>query len=110
MSQAQLFKLLQVAYADKATLLSAYMPFLVGGGLFVPRVELKLHTPLALLVELPTDGGALRPASGKVVWVNPRQRGVGVALVSDEFGRELKVAIENVLGGSMNSVGQTLTM
>lgn len=68
-------KALALTVPDIATLLSAYMPFLDRGGIFVPtKTPYALGDQVTLLLTLP-DESARVTVSGGVVWVSPSEAG-----------------------------------
>jgi type IV pilus assembly protein PilZ len=88
MSNAQLFSL---TIKDKAALHASYMPFILGGGLFIPtRKSLRLRDELFLLLRLTADEQTVDTLAiaGKVVWLTPRNShngktpGVGVQFLT----------------------------
>lgn len=104
-------KLLQLQFTEKQALYNSYMVYCRDGGLFVPTLlTLHLGSMIHLMVEIPGDS-AMHMVSGKVVWLNQNKRkGVGLRLISDEFSRALKTAIENTLGGLLKGSNPTYTM
>ena len=63
--------ILSLAVKDKAALYNAYMPFVKGGGIFVPTPKRYfLGDEVFLLLTLPESSDRL-PVAGKVVWVTP---------------------------------------
>lgn len=91
------------------------MSFCRDGGLFVPGGNLQgihphLGAQLHMLVELPGDSN-LYTVSGKISWINMNKRkGIGIRMAADEFGRALRNAIENNLGGMIKGPSPTYTM
>ncbi|MFN3587550.1 MAG: PilZ domain-containing protein [Moraxellaceae bacterium] len=102
------------AIKDKAALYAAYMPFVKGGGLFVPTTrQCKLGEEVFVLLTLMDDPERI-PVTGKVVWINPRQQGlraagIGIQL-SGEEGDKAKRKIETYLAGAIQSDRPTSTM
>lgn len=63
--------ILSLAVKDKASLYSAYMPFVKNGGIFVPTPKRYfLGDEVFLLLTLP-DSSERLPVAGKVIWVTP---------------------------------------
>ena len=69
---------------EKTALHAAYMPFLTGGGIFIPTTrEYGLGDEVFMLLTLMDDPQRIA-AQGKVVWITPegvqgnRTRGIGV--------------------------------
>ena len=101
---------------EKSALFAAYMPFIKGGGLFIPtNKSYKMGEEVFMLLTLMEDASKL-PVSGKVVWVTPvgahggRTQGVGVQFAFNESGKAAQNKIEGLLGGSLKSVRPTHTM
>lgn len=107
---------LSLAVREKSALFAAYMPFVRGGGVFVPSMAtFALGEPITLTLSLLDDPGSLN-VEGRVAWVTPsssqagRTRGVGVQFNDDEAGRLAKHRIETLLGGAIKSSRPTHTM
>ena len=63
--------ILSLAIKDKASLYTAYMPYLRNGGVFVPTPKRYfLGAEVFVLLTLPESSERL-PVAGKVVWVTP---------------------------------------
>ncbi len=105
----------QLAIREKAALYAAYMPFLDGGGLFVPTTRaVRLGDELYLLLSLMDDPNKLS-VTGKVVWITPpgtpqRQQGLGVQFAKDEAGTCARSRIEDLLGGTLKANRPTHTI
>lgn len=101
-------------YKDRKSLQKAYMPFVKGGGLFVPTTTTyQMNEEVFLLVTLPDDGKP-KPVPGVVVWQSPssvdgRKRGVGVEFKGRE-GNSMRSRIEGLLGAKVSSHDPTYTM
>lgn len=100
---------------DDQALYMAYMPFIAGGGLFVPSTkDYSLGDEVYLLVKLLDDSEKL-PIAGKVVWITPpgatgnRQQGVGVQFTGDNKD-SIRNLIETRLSGKLTSKKPTHTM
>jgi type IV pilus assembly protein PilZ len=107
---------LSLSIKEKSALFAAYMPFLQGGGLFIPtNKSYKMGEEVFMLLTLMEEPAKL-PVSGKVVWVTPagahggRTQGVGVQFAFNESGKAAQNKIEGLLGGSLKSVRPTHTM
>lgn len=94
-------KALALTVPDIATLLSAYMPFLDRGGIFVPtKTPYVLGDQVTLLLTLPDESERVT-VSGDVVWVTPsevdaqRTPGIGVHFRSQD--NALRERIETLL-------------
>jgi type IV pilus assembly protein PilZ len=101
---------------EKAALYAAYMPFLRGGGIFIPTArEYKLGEEVFMLLSLMDDPNRIA-VQGKVVWITPegvqgnRTQGIGVQFTQDETGGAARAAIEKVLGESLATSRPTHTL
>jgi type IV pilus assembly protein PilZ len=107
---------LSLSIKERSALFAAYMPFIKGGGLFIPtNKSYKMGEDVFMLLTLMDDPSKL-PVSGKVVWVTPtgahggRTQGIGVQFAPNESGKAAQNKIEGLLGGSLKSVRPTHTM
>ena len=107
---------LSLSIKERSALFAAYMPFIKGGGLFIPTNKShKMGEEVFMLLTLMDDPAKL-PVSGKVVWLTPtgahggRTQGVGVQFAFNESGKAAQNKIEGLLGGSLKSVRPTHTM
>jgi type IV pilus assembly protein PilZ len=106
---------LSLAIKEKAALYAAYMPFIQGGGLFIPTSKsYKIGDEVFMLLSLPGDENKLR-VIGHVVWVMPvaqgsRPQGIGVKFSDKGAGPEAHNKIEAMLGGALKSGRPTHTM
>jgi type IV pilus assembly protein PilZ len=101
---------------EKAALYAAYMPFLKGGGIFIPTSrQYALGEEVFMLLSLMDDPNRLA-VQGKVVWITPegvqgnRTQGIGVQFTQDDTGASARATIERVLGESLASTRPTHTM
>ena len=85
---------------EKAALYAAYMPFLKGGGIFIPTSrQYTLGEEVFMLLSLMDDPNRLA-VQGKVVWLTPegvqgnRTQGIGVQFTQDETGSGARATIE----------------
>ncbi len=109
--------ILPVAIKDEATLYQSYMPFLRGGGLFVPtgNKQYAMGDELFLLVQLLDDKERL-PVTGTVVWITPpgaqgnRIAGIGVQFAESPDGEQARQRIEALLGAKLASEKPTYTL
>ncbi|MFG6178208.1 PilZ domain-containing protein [Halomonas sp. THAF12] len=107
-------KALSLTIRDIPTLLSAYMPVLERGGIFVPTQErYELGQEVFVLLTLPDESERL-PVTGQVVWISPegvsgrRVPGIGVHFgVGDHAVRD---KIENLLAGQLDKGAPTYTL
>lgn len=95
---------------DKDTLYACYMPFIAGGGLFIPSNQaVSLGEEVFVLATLP-DQPQKVPLTGKVIWLSYQHsgshvKGFGMQL-SGEKGRYYKSEAEKMLTG-LKSEGRT---
>ncbi|AMW79126.1 pilus assembly protein [Acinetobacter sp. TGL-Y2] len=106
--------LLQVNIADRVTLQASYMPFVQGGGLFVPSKQaVKMGEDVFVLATLPNQSQKI-PLTGKVIWLSHKQvankpQGFAIKL-SGEKGIYYKMEAEKLLAGSMSADHPSFTM
>ena len=101
---------------EKAALYAAYMPFLKGGGIFIPtNRQYQLGEEVFMLLSLMDDPQRIA-VQGKVVWITPegvqgnRTQGIGVQFTNDETGASARAQIEKILGEMLASQRPTHTM
>ena len=101
---------------EKAILYAAYMPFLKGGGIFIPTTKhYRLGDEIFMLIGLMGDPNKI-PVAGKVVWITPagsqanKAQGVGVQFAQDEGGIAARAKIEELLGSQLKINRPTHTM
>lgn len=108
--------ILSLAIKDKGALFNAYMPFVKGGGLFVPTA--KRYNPgdeVFILLSLMDEKDRL-PVAGKVVWITPpgaqggRTAGIGVQFNDSSDGEAARTKIESILAGILGQERPTHTM
>jgi type IV pilus assembly protein PilZ len=107
--------ILNLAVKDKAHLHGAWMPFVKGGGIFVPTAKrFSLGDEVFLLLSLP-ETSEKYPVPGKVVWVTPvgaqgnHPAGVGVQFTEGGDAEAARTRIEALLAG-LNTEKPTHTM
>lgn len=107
-------KALSLTIRDTQTLLSAYMPTLERGGIFVPTQErYALGQEVFVLLTLPEESERL-PVTGQVVWVSPpgvsgrRVPGIGIHFGADD--QPVRDRIENQLAGQLDRGTPTYTL
>lgn len=107
-------KALSLNIKDPATLLSAYMPSLERGGIFVPTKErYPLGQEVFLLLTLPGESERL-PVTGHVVWVSPpgvsgrRVPGIGIHFRAED--QAVRDRIETHLAGMLDKGASTYTL
>ncbi|HWQ39813.1 MAG TPA: PilZ domain-containing protein [Burkholderiales bacterium] len=101
---------------EQAILYAAYMPFVKGGGIFIPTTKpYRLGVEIFMLIGLLGDPNKI-PVAGKVVWITPagsqggRAQGVGVQFQADESGSAARARIEGLLAGQLALNRPTHTM
>lgn len=106
---------LSLAIKEKAALFSAYMPFIKGGGLFIPTNKpYKIGDEVFMLLSLIEEPTKLKVV-GHVIWITPvtqgnRPQGIGVQFSEKDGGVEARNKIEALLGGALKSTRPTHTM
>jgi type IV pilus assembly protein PilZ len=106
---------LSLAIKEKSALYAAYMPYIKGGGLFIPtNKNFKIGEELFMLLSLVDDPMKLKVV-GKVIWITPvaqgsRPQGIGVQFSEKDGGVEVKNKIESLLGGALKANRPTHTM
>ena len=112
--QPRMGGLIQVNIPDRATLQASYMPFIQGGGLFVPsKNPIKMGEEVFVLAGLPEQTQKV-PLTGKVVWISHKQtmakpQGFAIQLTGEK-GIYYKNEAEKMLAGSMSLVRPSYTM
>jgi type IV pilus assembly protein PilZ len=108
-------RILHLDLSSRTELYAAYIPFLRGGGLFVPtHAEHPLGEELFLVVQLPEEPEPI-PVTGRVVWHTPpaaaghRPAGIGLQLQGDDHG-VVRARIEDHLAGALASERTTHTL
>lgn len=106
---------ISIAIKDKQALYMSYMPFVKGGGLFVPTTkDYGLGDEMFLLVKI-MDEVEPTQISGQVIWVSPqgalggRPPGVGIRFVGEDAHHTVRL-IEGKLGASVSLTRATHTM
>ncbi len=106
---------LSLAIKEKSALYAAYMPYVKGGGLFIPtNKNFKIGEEVFMLLSLVDDPVKLKVV-GKVIWITPtasanRPQGIGVQFSEKDGGLEVRNKIESLLGGNLKSNRPTHTM
>jgi type IV pilus assembly protein PilZ len=113
--QPQKPSVLSLAIKEKAALYAAYMPFIKGGGLFIPTNKpFKVGEEVFMLLSLINNPEKIKVV-GHIVWVSTasqanRPQGVGVQFSEKNGGAEAKKKIEDILGLAIKSSRATHTM
>ena len=99
---------------DKVSLHKYYMPFIKGGGLFIPnRRGYELGDDVSIVLNLMGEQEKI-PVRGKVVWIakegvkNPHVAGIGIQF--NDPGNVAKDKIETCMTGMLGSPETTATM
>ena len=107
--------ILSLTIKDKSALYAAYMPFVKGGGLFIPtKKSYMLGDEVFMLLTLMEETDKI-PVAGKIIWITPvgaegnRAAGIGVQF-SDQDGGMARNKIEGYLAGALKSDKPTHTM
>jgi len=107
---------LSLSIKGKPALYAAYMPYLKGGGIFIPTTKTyQLGDEVFMLLTLMDDPNKL-PVAGKVVWITPaeaqgnKSQGIGVQFSDNESGVAARNKVEGLLGGTLTSTRPTHTM
>lgn len=107
---------LSLTIRERSALYAAYMPYVQGGGLFIPtNRSYQMGDQVFMLLSLMDEPGKLS-LSGKVVWITPpgaqgnRQQGIGVQFEDSDSGRAARNKIESILGNAMKSSRPTHTI
>jgi type IV pilus assembly protein PilZ len=107
---------LSLAVNSKSVLYAAYMPFLKGGGIFLPTNRVyRIGDEVFLLLQLMDDPAKL-PIQGTVAWVTPvdaqggKQQGIGLRFGEDDSSKAARTKIESVVGSHLGSTRQTHTL
>ncbi len=108
-------KVLSLTIKDRSALFAAYMPFIKGGGLFIPTdKEYALGEEVFMLLTL-LDEPDRMPLAGTVAWITPtgaqggRAAGVGIRF-SEKDSAAVQQRIETRLGSALKSQRPTHTM
>ena len=109
-------RVLSLTIRERAALYATYMPFIRGGGLFIPTNRAyQMGDQVYLLLSL-MDEPSKYSLSGKVVWITPagaqgnRLQGIGVQFEDSDSSRAVRNKIESLLGDAMKSSWPTHTI
>ena len=107
--------ILSLTIKDKSALYAAFMPYVKGGGLFIPtKKSYRLGEEVFMLLTLMDDTEKI-PVAGKIIWITPvgaqgnRAAGIGVQF-SDQDDGAARNKIEGFLAGALESDRPTHTM
>lgn len=106
--------MLSITMKDMAVLRASYMPFIKGGGFFLPsKKAFKYGDDVFFLMTLMDEPEKI-PITGKVVWVTPQgaqgNRSAGFGIQFSKKSELAKDKIETYLAGTLNSDKSTHTM
>ncbi|WP_269914832.1 PilZ domain-containing protein [Acinetobacter sp. HY1485] len=112
--QPQMGGIIQLNIPDRNVLQASYMPFVTGGGLFIPsKLDVKLGEERFVIATLPEQAQKI-PLTGKVIWINARATGTkpqGFAIqLTGEKGAYYRAEAEKLLAGSMSSTRPRYTI
>lgn len=106
--------ILSLTIKDKSVLYAAYMPFIEGGGLFIPtNKSYAMGEEVFMLLKLMDEPEKI-PVAGKVVWITPKgaqgnkASGIGIQFTGEDSIAKDK--IENHLAGALQSDRLTHTL
>ncbi len=107
---------LSLTIKERSALYAAYMPFLKGGGIFIPTPKpYRIGDEVLMLLTLLDEPSKLH-VDGHVVWITPtgsqnnKTQGIGVQFSENENGITVRNKIEALLGGTMKSTRPTHTL
>ncbi len=100
--------ILTLTIKDKDALYSAYMPYVIGGGIFIPTIKkYELGDEVFLLLKIMESNEKI-PVPGRVIWITPEgsqsggMAGIGVQFDNKE-GASVRNKIETLLAGALKS-------
>lgn len=106
---------ISIHFKTKDQLYRAYMPFIKGGGLFIPTPkDYAMGDPIKLLLKIMDEPEQFNIET-TIIWISPqgaqdgRKAGIGVQL-SGEIGEQVRGKIDTYLAGLRNSSDKTETM
>lgn len=105
---------LSLAIRDRTRLYESHMPFVKGGGLFIPTdVDCALGEEVSVLLDLMHEPESIG-VHGWVVWITPRaaqgQRIAGIGIRFDLESDAVRKRIEAYLAGTAGSQQSTFTL
>lgn len=110
--------LLHYDIEDVQQLYASYLPFVMGGAMFIPVAsnQYQLGDSASVLIRLP-DAKVDIAISGHVVWINTksqagRPKGIAIQIADNKLGQSLNEDIEQRLAnaGMTDSLQATYTM
>ncbi|WP_374664040.1 PilZ domain-containing protein [Acinetobacter sp.] len=112
--QPRMGGIIQANIPDVDTLFASYMPYVVGGGLFVSSKQaVKMGEEVFVLATLPEQSQKV-PLTGKVIWISQKQNGIkpqgfGIQLAGEK-GVYFKSEAERILAGLKTEGRRSYTM
>ena len=106
---------ISLAIKEKAALYAAYMPYIKGGGLFVPTTKAyRIGDEVFLLLTL-LEEPEKHKVVGQVVWITlagqpNRPQGIGIQFSEKDGGIAIRNKIEGFIGGALKSARPTHTL
>lgn len=106
--------IIQANIIDKDMLYQSYMPYVTGGGLFIPsKQSVKMGEEVFVLATLPEQSQKI-PLTGKVIWISHKQNGIklqgfGIQLTGEK-GIFYKSEAEKILAGLKATGRNSYTM
>lgn len=108
--------MLSLSLGDKNTAANLYMPFIKGGGVFVPSdKDYNLGDPVFILLSVGEEAKKF-PINGKVVWIcganarGEKTQGIGIQFPKDDSGEGARLAIEAMIGKMQTTLKRTATL
>jgi type IV pilus assembly protein PilZ len=114
-SSRSTIRTLKVKITNTSTLYSSFMPFLKGGGIFIPTKEMHALGEQVNLKLVLVEMDKIFDVTGVIVWVTPtaaqsnRKQGVGVQFTSDN-AHVVSGEITNYVGELLTSEKPTFTL
>ena len=105
---------LSLSIKEKGALHAAYIPFIVGGGLFVPPHRLAALGDLLYVILSLMDAPTKVAIPGKIAWITPagatgRPQGIGIQFSKTDASEQARAKIEDLIGGAIKSSRPTNT-
>lgn len=111
--QPRMGGIIQANIPDIETLFASYMPYVVGGGLFIPSKQpVKLGEEVFVLTTLPEQTQKI-PLTGKVIWISQKQNGIkpqGFGFSSPVKRRFLQNEADRLVAGLKSDGRKSYTM
>ena len=105
--------IVSLSITDRGALQAAFMPFIEGGGIFVPTTQQYNLGDEVFLLLGPMDESERLPLPAQVCWITAsggnETAGIGLQFIGDK-AEAARRSIEDTLGGLLNSERATHTM